>query len=56
MKCPKCKTEFGYVRFDTKEWVCRKCGIISKIKVIEKVDNSKKEVMVDHGNDNLHEV
>ncbi len=33
MICKNCKTEYGYVRFETKEWVCRKCGTISKIKL-----------------------
>ena len=40
MKCPECKTENGYVRFETKEWVCRKCGTISQIKITEKVDTN----------------
>ncbi len=37
MICNRCKTEFGYVRLDSKEWVCRKCGKISKFKITEKV-------------------
>ncbi len=31
IKCPKCKTKNGYVRQRTKEWICRKCGIATKI-------------------------
>jgi len=36
MKCSKCDTENGYVRIETQDWVCRKCGKISKLKVVEK--------------------
>lgn len=32
MKCKKCNTENGYFRLETKEWICRKCGTITKIK------------------------
>ncbi len=38
MKCPNCNTENGYPRFETKEWVCRKCGKISPFKIIEKLN------------------
>jgi len=31
MECNKCKTEFGYVKMTTKEWVCRKCGTATKV-------------------------
>ncbi len=31
MICPKCNTENGYFRLNTNEWICRKCGTITKI-------------------------
>jgi len=36
MICPQCKTENGYARIDTKDWVCRKCGKITTFKLTEK--------------------
>jgi len=45
MECPKCKTEFGYFRLETNEWVCRKCGKISKFRLNEKVKPSKEIVI-----------
>lgn len=42
MICPKCKTENGYPRFETKEWVCRKCLTVSKFKIVEKGDKRDK--------------
>lgn len=30
MKCPKCKKEGAYIRFKTKEIVCRLCGYEGK--------------------------
>lgn len=30
MKCPKCKKAGAYIRFKTKEVVCRHCGNIQK--------------------------
>ena len=38
MECPNCKTENGYARIETKDWVCRKCGTISPITIKEKVE------------------
>ncbi len=43
MICKQCKTENGYVRFETKEWVCRKCGTISSIKITEQANNPKEQ-------------
>ncbi len=43
MICPKCKTENGYVRIETKDWVCRKCGKISPIKITEKIPHPKEQ-------------
>ncbi len=43
MICEKCKTENGYIRFETKEWVCRKCGTISPITLKEKITHPKEE-------------
>ncbi len=42
MKCPNCNTENGYVRYDTKEWVCRKCATISPV-VIKEIAKEQKE-------------
>ena len=30
MECPECKTENGYYKVTTDEWVCRKCGTQTK--------------------------
>jgi len=38
MKCTKCKTENGYIRLETKEWVCRKCGTITPTKEVKEDD------------------
>ena len=46
MICPKCKTENGYARIETKDWVCRKCGKISKIVFKEKLNNPKEEIKI----------
>ena len=43
MICPKCKTENGYARIETKDWVCRKCSKISPIKFTEKIIHPKEE-------------
>ena len=43
MICKTCKTENGYIRFETKEWVCRKCGTISPVIIKEKVTHPKEE-------------
>ena len=43
MICPNCKTENGYARIETRDWVCRKCGKISPIKIKEKIDHPKEE-------------
>lgn len=32
MICPECKTEYGYFRMNKDEWVCRKCGKVTKKK------------------------
>ncbi len=29
MECNGCKTEYGYFRMESREWVCRKCGHIT---------------------------
>lgn len=39
MKCKKCKTENGYIRLETQEWICRKCGTITQIN--EKISKMK---------------
>jgi len=31
LRCPKCKSSFGYFRIKENEWVCRSCAEISKI-------------------------
>ncbi len=49
MICPKCKTENGYARLETKDWVCRKCGKISPIKIVEKLEPKKDNIVIDEG-------
>ena len=46
MICLKCKTENGYARIETKDWVCRKCGMISPIKFKEKLTHPKEEIKI----------
>ena len=43
MLCKQCKTENGYIRFETKEWVCRKCGTISSVILKEKIPHQKEQ-------------
>lgn len=31
MRCTKCKSTLGYVRLKTNTYICRNCGIESKI-------------------------
>jgi len=33
MKCKNCNSTNGYIRIQTNEFVCRKCGFITKIEV-----------------------
>ncbi len=64
MICEKCKTENGYIRFETKEWVCRKCGTISPVTIKEKVEqkpddevivqDEKKEAAADMAKDDTY--
>ena len=59
MICSQCKTENGYVRLETKDWVCRKCGKISPIVIKEKIEpqpdirivDEKKEAQADLAKD-----
>jgi len=32
MRCAKCNSKFGYVKTTTKEWQCRACGELTKLK------------------------
>ena len=38
IKCSNCGSSFGYPRIKDKEWVCRYCGSIQKMKKEEKKD------------------
>ena len=51
MQCPKCKTENGYARLETQDWVCRKCGKISKFIKILKREYKKED---DKNETNVH--
>ena len=39
MECPECEKSFGYVRIKNREWICRNCGTITKIKESSKFKN-----------------
>jgi len=39
MECAECKTEYGYIRMDSQEWVCRKCGQITPTNTQSKEKN-----------------